>query len=60
MKNKNCEGCNMYYSTIVCMAYNYGASCPCDKCIVKMMCSDTCEVREEWWKEVFKGWWKDS
>ncbi len=46
MKRKNCVGCRGECSS---WARRHGQTCPCGICLIKMMCSEGCEVWKEWY-----------
>ncbi len=53
--NKNCEGCKAYVGIghgEVCQDYNKNNSCPCESCIVKMMCVSACDTCRVWAKNI--------
>ncbi len=50
-RNEHCEGCNTYNGHGVNCSYiewNSIGTCPCMICIVKVMCSKTCNIWKGW------------
>ena len=55
MTESNCDGCsdsdeNIHFNICELIFYNKNGSCPCTNCIVKMMCSDSCDKFALWWR----------
>lgn len=51
----HCLGCSTYeepgeFFDCGYSKYNTNGSCPCCKCIVKMICIDDCKEYRDWWK----------
>ncbi len=50
MDNEQCEGCRAYIDGLEdCPLFNLDISCPCVKCVVKVMCNDPCEEWSKWY-----------
>jgi len=48
MTEINCEGCADTDNEQKCKKRNLDGSCPCQNCIVKMMCCNICIEWTEW------------
>ena len=41
--SEKCKGCNSHGSFIKCMDYVIADNCPCQTCLIKMVCTQACD-----------------
>lgn len=54
---KECNGCTLIQKPIrPCFGRTYDAEhlCPCRDCVVKVMCSNTCDTYNDWANDLLK------
>ena len=60
LKINHCLGCCTYegpgeHFDCTYIKYNTNGSCPCCRCIVKMLCLDDCQEYRDWWQPKVKS-----
>jgi hypothetical protein len=52
--DSKCKGCNYLYSALCTIKVNteLTSKCPCNNCIVKMMCAIKCEQRKNYYSKI--------